>query len=690
MSRFEESKFYKSLQDFFINNNKDTFLQFIAEFYNRTEGIIDKNKIQDDLIKELRELYLEFNEKGIDENIVREKVNYFLENSLKIKDVISKLNTNTNNIKNINSQLDTMENITYKEVTPEMFGAKGDGVTDDTMAIKKAITFLQNCGVVYIKNKYRVTSTITIPKGIKIEGVVNGIYVNNCTLLADISDKSPVITFEEVSTGIELKNFKIKPYSEANKKKFNGIDVNRAEYLKINNVSVEDAFYGYYLSSSLGPIYCCDFIDVIILRCDIGFYIKKTNSWSNALKLKIRDISDNRVGIQCEQGNGNTIVGESTEIGRNTECGIRLLDGFTTIKGSLWLENSPVGIEVCGGTHYIEGDIYNICRTVINGGELIQNGYSSIGNIHTSLNASRKDEVCWYSFDDFNSKLLLLNKTTGMYENKYLSNLTRVKNCSFGSGITTTSNFSLPKMNFSKDWTILISVKKIDSEVENSDVLRFSNNDNSENYTFYIKREVNGQFNILGFRDSSKFLYNFNMENRNKGEQCWLVLSYDSNLKEIQSRSLTGVVMNKFSISLDGYTLPSIVQILGANGNNLYDEIIMYSRYLNGSEIINITNKLVYSIQDTTNKTIVAYSPDDYVNPVNGSIVVNMTPTKTKNIQQWIYSNELNSWLALGCGLGNTTQRENLSLTKNDSNYQFFDTTLNKIVIWNGTTWIGI
>ena len=91
MSKFEESNFYKALQDFFINADKKTFLQFLAEFYNRTEGIIDKDNIQDDLIKELRELYLEFNEKGIDENIVREKVNYFLENSVKIKDVIKKL-----------------------------------------------------------------------------------------------------------------------------------------------------------------------------------------------------------------------------------------------------------------------------------------------------------------------------------------------------------------------------------------------------------------------------------------------------------------------------------------------------------------------------------------------------------------------------------------------------------------------
>ena len=101
LSKFEESNFYKALQDFFINADKKTFLQFLAEFYNRTEGIINKDNIQDDLIKELRELYLEFNENGIDENIVREKVNYFLENSVKIKDIISKLEENTKYLNNI-------------------------------------------------------------------------------------------------------------------------------------------------------------------------------------------------------------------------------------------------------------------------------------------------------------------------------------------------------------------------------------------------------------------------------------------------------------------------------------------------------------------------------------------------------------------------------------------------------------
>ena len=166
MIEFKESKFYKLLQDFFINNNKETFLQMLAEFYNRTEGIIEKNVNQDDLIKELRELYIEFNEKGIDENIVIEKVNHFVENNVKIKDILAKLvintnkiennteklNTHTSNIENINSQLGTnTDEINYnknkidgvfvnvKFPPPPYKGAKGDGVTDDTIALQNLI-----------------------------------------------------------------------------------------------------------------------------------------------------------------------------------------------------------------------------------------------------------------------------------------------------------------------------------------------------------------------------------------------------------------------------------------------------------------------------------------------------------------------------------------------------------------------
>ena len=153
MIEFKESKFYKLLQDFFINNDKETFIQFLAEFYNRTEGIIDKNNIQDELIKELRELYLELNEEGIDENIVIEKVNYFVENNVKIKDIIAKLIANTNNIENINSQLNTIVNVLDNYVV-------NDGITDNTDIIQNA---LDNSNYIRINKKGTyITRRLTI------------------------------------------------------------------------------------------------------------------------------------------------------------------------------------------------------------------------------------------------------------------------------------------------------------------------------------------------------------------------------------------------------------------------------------------------------------------------------------------------------------------------------------------------
>ena len=154
MSKFEESNFYKALQDFFINADKKTFLQFLAEFYNRTEGIIDKDNIQDDLIKELRELYLEFNEKGIDENIVREKVNYFLENSEKIQDIAAKLIVNTNNLNNVMKQIELYKNkqaINFSKFQQSLFytshetsiACVGDSLTyglDETSSDKRPST----------------------------------------------------------------------------------------------------------------------------------------------------------------------------------------------------------------------------------------------------------------------------------------------------------------------------------------------------------------------------------------------------------------------------------------------------------------------------------------------------------------------------------------------------------------------
>ena len=154
MIEFTESKFYKALQDFFVKNDKETFLQFLAEFYNRTESIIEKNGIQDEIIKELREMYIKFNEEGIDENIVREKVNYFIENSNKIQDIAAKLIVNTNNLNNIMKQIELYKNkqaINFSKFQQSLFytshetsiACVGDSLTyglDETSSDKRPST----------------------------------------------------------------------------------------------------------------------------------------------------------------------------------------------------------------------------------------------------------------------------------------------------------------------------------------------------------------------------------------------------------------------------------------------------------------------------------------------------------------------------------------------------------------------
>ena len=180
MLEFKESKFYKLLQDFFINNDKETFLQMLAEFYNRTEGIIIKNDTQDEIIKELREMYLKFNEEGIDENIVREKVNYFLENSARIMDILSDIDNilylkesdvGYVNSEKIQNKLNINTNINIKSKNNNNYIIKNTIQIDNNNSITlDNNTVLKNAS---LSNMIRKKENIDRLKNIKLSG---GIY----------------------------------------------------------------------------------------------------------------------------------------------------------------------------------------------------------------------------------------------------------------------------------------------------------------------------------------------------------------------------------------------------------------------------------------------------------------------------------------------------------------------------------
>lgn len=67
-------------------------------------------------------------------------------------------------------------------VTPEDFGAKGDGVTDDTAAIQSAINNPNGAQVEFSAGKtYRVTSTLQVPSGAELRG--NGATLRSSTFM---------------------------------------------------------------------------------------------------------------------------------------------------------------------------------------------------------------------------------------------------------------------------------------------------------------------------------------------------------------------------------------------------------------------------------------------------------------------------------------------------------------------------
>ena len=96
----------------FYNVNDENFKEFMAEIYKEmltTHRDVQyvKEHLTEEIEKKL-DIYLVDGKFNIN---IEEKVNEFLENNQEITDIISKLTTNTNNIKNINSELGHKANL---------------------------------------------------------------------------------------------------------------------------------------------------------------------------------------------------------------------------------------------------------------------------------------------------------------------------------------------------------------------------------------------------------------------------------------------------------------------------------------------------------------------------------------------------------------------------------------------------
>lgn len=157
------------LQNFpFIEADFDavTNYQLLCKVVEYLNKVIDNNNKQNDNITQLEQNFITLY------NFVN---NYF--NNLDVQEEINKKIDELITTGEFNSFLSGI-------YTPEMFGAKGDGVTDDTEAIQKALAFNN----VNISKKYLITENLVLHSNLKIFGggtitkkvEFNDSYLNHC------------------------------------------------------------------------------------------------------------------------------------------------------------------------------------------------------------------------------------------------------------------------------------------------------------------------------------------------------------------------------------------------------------------------------------------------------------------------------------------------------------------------------
>lgn len=208
-----------------------------------------------------------------------------------------------------------------ESVSVKTYGAKGDGITDDTAAIQAAIDYVYSSGggtVYFPTGTYLVTSVVrnwTSPITVNIKG--SG---KRSTVLKKFDTSvTPILDFSGVPAMLE-------PYSEISDLEINGNNVPSVDGLRVTNygrwvlrdVFIQNCNYGLYCRGGLVfDVYDCTFQANLY-----GYYCEKSanNVYSNLVTFYGGQFSGNTTwGLYIKQASGVHIVG--TDISFNGTSG---------------------------------------------------------------------------------------------------------------------------------------------------------------------------------------------------------------------------------------------------------------------------------------------------------------------------------------------------------------------------------
>ena len=164
------------------------------------------------------------------------------------------------------------ELISSDKVNVKQFGAVGDGVADDTKAIKNAV-FFSNC-IVFPQGKYLINETLELE-----HKTLHG---------SSQSWGNETLILSKADIGLHLKNCNSINNITISKKEFpggqeatKGIWI-EGRYNRLNNVNIYNHAVGIYMMNDNNGCVYNHIVDGVILNCFEGIYIKaKARGWVN-------------------------------------------------------------------------------------------------------------------------------------------------------------------------------------------------------------------------------------------------------------------------------------------------------------------------------------------------------------------------------------------------------------------------
>lgn len=301
--------------------------------------------------------------------------------------------------------------------TPEMFGAKGDGVTDDTEAIQKALTFNN----VNISKNYLITENLVLHSNLKVFGggtitkksEFNDSYLNHsifsCTNSNNIDINNIVLISNSLAisvhgcSNVNITNLIInsKKYSilisDSEKNESNGITISN---IKLENDVTIISSDGIHINGGCSNIY------VTNVSGTTGDDFIALNAIEGIRKTIKNIIIDN---IKCSGYAGVRLYGqlncviENVSINNsyiNSDNGIRLTNIIGFIEINL---NAPTFNNIVFSNCIVDSSIRNVFLSYINGSVTFNNctfvtsENPNVGLFNSSINSSLIFDSCVFN-----------------------------------------------------------------------------------------------------------------------------------------------------------------------------------------------------------------------------------------------------------------------------------------------------